>query len=242
MATVNTALGPIDAESLGFTLSHEHVMNLALWRHLPMLYDWEATVQKSKDLLTEARRGGGDSMIDLTTVDLGREVTLIREVSEASGMNVVCATGLWRDIPRSFWMRDPDYIARFMFHEIEHGIDGTGIKPGAIKLAQDVEHLANGRLQERVANVVRAAARVAKDTGVPISTHHWAPLEVGRLQAEIFLEEGVPMHLVCIGHSADTTDDNYLEDLLKTGCYLSMDRYPGGFQGRSPDWQRAMPR
>ena len=36
------------------------------------------------------------------------------------------------------------------------------------------------------------------------------------------------MHLVCIGHSADTTDADYLEDLLQTGVYMSMDRYPGG--------------
>jgi phosphotriesterase-related protein len=43
------------------------------------------------------------------------------------------------------------------------------------------------------------------------------------------------MHLVCIGHSADTTDDAYLEDLLNTGCYLSMDRYPGS--GDRPDWR-----
>ncbi len=236
MATINTALGPIDAGKLGFTLSHEHIVNAALWRHLPFLYDKEATVQRAKDLLTAAKRGGVDSMIDLTTVDLGREVSIIRAASEASGVHVVCATGLWRDIPRFFWGRDPDYIARFMFHEIEHGIDDSGIRPGVIKLAQDVEHLEDGRLVERVANVVRAAARVAKATGVPISTHHWAPLEVGRLQVEIFLDEGVPMRLVCIGHSADTTDDKYLEELLLTGCYLSMDRYPGGLGGR-PDWQ-----
>ena len=36
------------------------------------------------------------------------------------------------------------------------------------------------------------------------------------------------MHLVCIGHSADTTDADYLEELLRTGIYMSMDRYPGG--------------
>jgi phosphotriesterase-related protein len=76
--------------------------------------------------------------------------------------------------------------------------------------------------------VLRGAARAAKRTGVPISTHHWAPLEVGRRQVEIFLEEEMPMDRVCIGHSADTTDADYLEQLLENGIYMSMDRYPGG--------------
>lgn len=237
MASVNTVLGPVDAGTLGFTLSHEHVMNVALWRHLPVLYDREATVAKAVRLVTAAKQGGIDSMIDLTTFDLGREVSIIRAAAEASGMNIVVATGVWRDIPRSFWGRDPDWIARFMFHEIEHGIDDTEVKPGAIKLAQDVEHVENGRLTENAERVVRAAARVARETGVPISTHQWAPMEIGRLQLEVIYEEKVPPHLVCIGHSADTTDDKYLESLLQTGCYLSMDRYPGGWGGR-PDWRQ----
>src|SRR6185369_7298517 len=51
-----------------------------------------------------------------------------------------------------------------------------------------------------------------------------------------FLEEGAPMDRIAIGHSADTTDANYLEDLLRTGVYLSMDRYPGA-PGR-PNWEQ----
>ncbi len=231
MPVVNTATGTVDAERLGLTLSHEHVVIAPPFRQLPFLFDREQTLQRAIKALTEAKQGGIDSMIELTTIDLGRETALVAEAARASGMNVIVATGIWRDIPRFFWGRDPDFIARFMVHEIEHGIDDTGIKPGVIKVANDTEGVT-----EEGERVLRAASRVTKATGVPISTHHWAPLEVGRRQVEVFLDEGVPMHLVCVGHSADTTDDKYLEDLLQTGCYLSMDRYPGGFQGR-PDWQ-----
>jgi phosphotriesterase-related protein len=112
-----------------------------------------------------------------------------------------------------------------MFHEIEHGIDDSGIKPGIIKMASDEEGVT-----EVAEKALRAAARVTRETGIPISTHQWAPREVGRRQVEVLLEENVPMHLVCVGHSADTADDRYLEDLLEAGCYLSMDRYPGGPQ------------
>lgn len=234
MAMVQTATGPVPAESLGFTLSHEHVTVVygsGLREAFPFLFDWEATREKATRHLAEAKAGGIDTIIDLTTIDLGRDVELFARVARDSGVNIVVATGIWRDIPRLFWTADPDFIAGVFIHEIEHGIGATGIKPGAIKVANDAEGVT-----EAGERVLRGAARAAKATGIPISTHHWAPLQVGRRQMEIFQDEGVPMHLVCIGHSADTTDVAYLEELLASGCYLSMDRYPG-VAGR-PDWQQ----
>lgn len=222
MSTINTVLGPIDSQQLGYTLSHEHLMHSPVYRYLPFLYDRAATIEKGIKILKEARAGGIDALIECSTIDLGREVSVMRDISQASGVHVVAATGLWRDIPRFFWTRTIDYIARFMLHEAEHGIDDTGIKPGIIKLASDEEGVS-----EVAEKALRAAAVVTRETGLPISTHQWAPKEVGRRQVEVLLDEGVPAHLVCIGHSADTADDLYLEDLLAEGCYLSMDRYPG---------------
>lgn len=60
---------------------------------------------------------------------------------------------------------------------------------------------------------------------------------MGREQLAIFQEEGVPLHQVCIGHSADTEDVDYLEDLLKAGVYMSLDRYPGSASSSLP-WQK----
>ena len=234
MATIETVLGPIDSAELGFTLSHEHVamQPAVVTTHYPWLVDREAIKARSIRELTEAKAGGVDSLIELSTPDLQRDVELMAEVSAASGVNVVCATGLWRDIPRWFWNKDPDEIADVFVREIEVGIGDTGIKPGAIKVANDAEGVtAEAEL------VLRAAVRTLKRTGCPISTHHWAPLEVGRRQVEIFQEEDAPMDRICVGHSADSIDADYLEDLLKTGIYLSMDRYPGPPDGRGrPNW------
>ena len=225
MATVQTVLGAIEGSELGFTLSHEHVVvsNGEDVYHYPWLYDLEATEAQAVAELSEAKAGGVDTIIDLTTPDLGRDVERVARIAEASGMQIVVATGIWRDVPRSFWSRDPDTIADIFVREIEEGIGTTSIRAGAIKVAND----ADGVTKEAEL-VLRGAARAAKRTGVPISTHHWAPLEVGRRQVELFLEEETPMDLVCIGHSADTTDADYLEELLETGIYMSMDRYPGG--------------
>lgn len=233
MPTVETVLGPVDSAKLGVTLSHEHVLvgfgdeN----RHYPWRIDWDITRQNAIDELSEAKAGGVDTIIDLTTPDLGRDVEFVRDVAEASGIKVIVATGIWRDIPRSFWARDIDEIADIFVHEIEVGIGSTTIKAGAIKVANDM-----GGVSAEGERILRGAARACKRTGCPISTHQWAPEEVGRRQVEIFLEEGTPMDRVAIGHSADSTDVGYLEELLETGVYLSMDRYPGA-PGR-PNWEQ----
>jgi phosphotriesterase-related protein len=199
--------------------------------HYPWLFDWKRTRANAVRELNEAKAGGVDTIIDLTTPDLGRDVEFVRDVANATEINIVVATGIWRDVPRSFWERSVDRIADIFVHEIEVGIGETGIKAGVIKVANDSEGVT-----PEAERVLRGAARALKRTGCPISTHHWAPKEVGLRQVEIFHDEGAPMERICIGHSADTTDVAYLESLLKTGVYLSMDRYPGA-EGR-PDWRQ----
>ncbi len=232
MATVQTASGPVDEDRLGFTLSHEHIIvgSAGVRETYPFLFDMPRTHERVIAELSEAKAGGVDTIIDATTMDLSRDVDFVADVSRASGMQVVVATGLWRDIPRVFWGRSPDFTADIFIHEIQEGIGPKLIKAGVIKVASDQEGVT-----PEAELVLRAAARACKATGVPITTHQWAPAQVGRRQVEILLEEGVEMSRVCIGHSADTTDVDYLEGLLKQGVYLSMDRYPT--RPGMPDWR-----
>ena len=233
MPMVQTVLGPVDSSELGVTLSHEHVLVDAGndLRHYPWLFDMAETRRVLLDELRQAKAGGIGAMIDLSTPDLGRNVALVQELAREVGLHVVVATGIWRDVPRSFWMRDPDEIADIFVREIEVGIDNTSIRAGAIKVAND-----RGGVTPEGELVLRGAARASIRTGCPISTHHWAPEEVGRQQLALFVDEGVPPHRVCIGHSADTEDVDYLEDLLRAGVYLSLDRYPGRASGALP-WE-----
>lgn len=233
MPQVETVLGRIDADDLGATLSHEHVLVVMGEdnHHYPWMFDLDATREKAIREVGEAKAGGIDALIDLTTPDLGRDVEFVRSIADATGMHIVVATGIWRDVPRSFWSRDIDKIADIFVHEIEVGIGTTSVKAGVIKVANDAEGVT-----PEAERVLRGAARALKRTGCPISTHQWAPERVGSRQVEIFQQEGAPMERICIGHSADTTDVGYLESLLEAGVFLSMDRYPGA-EGR-PDWRQ----
>src|SRR4030042_6493692 len=101
MATVQTATGPVDEEGLGFTLSHEHIIiaSAGVFETYPFLFDMPRTREHVIGELSEAKAGGVDTIIDATAMDLSRDVDFVADVSRASGMQVVVATGLWRAQP-----------------------------------------------------------------------------------------------------------------------------------------------
>ncbi len=235
MATVNTVTGSVDTADFGFTLSHEHVgTNAAGLRHTyPQFIDREGIREQSIAAMKAVYEDGVRTIIDVSTFDLGRDVNLIREVAEGSGMQIVVATGNHLAVPRPFGDVSPDAIAPLYIREIEEGIEETGIKAGIIKVASD-----RGGITPQQEIVLRAAARTQQATGVPISTHTWSPERIGDAQVAILEEEGVNLDRVYIGHSNDDTNLEYLLGLLNKGVWLGLDRYPGGLVSGTPNWEQ----
>lgn len=222
MATVNTVLGPLDTAQLGFTLMHEHVVTLSpgVRENWPQTFNRALVVRRGVEKMREARAAGIDTMVDLTTADLGRDVSLVAEIVREAHVQVVVATGIWRQVPRYFHLRSADHMADLFVHDITRGIQGTGVKAGIIKCATD-EH----GVTPPIELALRAAARAHRRTGVPISTHTDAWKKVGLDQQRCFREEGVDLGRVVIGHSGDTEDLDYLKQLLDAGSYIGMDRF-----------------
>ena len=235
MPTVNTVLGPIEPAGLGFTLSHEHLgTNAAGLRHTyPDFIDRSGIIEQAVAELKEAYDQGLRTIVDVSTIDLGRDIAMMEEVSRKSGVNIVAATGNHLAVPRPFGDVSPDVIAPLYIKEIEEGIEGTGIKAGIIKVASD-----RGGVTPPQEVVLRAAARAHNRTGTPISTHTWSPDRVGDQQVRILEEEGVDLSRVYIGHSNDDFDMDYLLGLLDKGVWLGLDRYPGGRVPGTPNWEQ----
>jgi len=141
MNKINSVLGKIDIDSLGYTLSHEHVLTASagIIHSYPKLINKDKLIDSAIKEFKKLKKEGIDSIIDVTTMDLGRDVDLLQKVSEASNVNIICATGTWRDIPRSFWYKSTKEISELYIDEIIEGIDSTNIKAGIIKVANDVE-------------------------------------------------------------------------------------------------------
>src|SRR5437763_8428624 len=234
MPTVNSVLGPLEIADLGFTLSHEHIFTASagIQHTYPELFgDFARLTDQVILTLNEARDGGVQTIVELSTLDLGRDARFLADISRRTGVNIIAATGIWRDIPRALWSRSPDEIAPLFVREIEQGIEGPGIKAGISKVANDAEGVTpEGEI------ILRAAVRAAKQTGVRISTHTYAPHRVGEQQVAVFEDEGFDLNRVYIGHSNDSTDLDYLHGLLRKGVWLGLDRHqtsaPVG-----PDWE-----
>ena len=235
MPAVNTVLGTVEAADLGYTLSHEHVgTNAAGLRHTyPDFIDRDGIIEQSVTALKSARAEGLRTIVDVSTFDLGRDISMIAEVSRQSGVNILVATGNHLAVPRPFGDVSPDVIAPLYIREIEEGIEDTGVKAAVIKVASD-----RGGITPPQEVVLRAAARAHLQTGAPISTHTWSPDRVGEQQVEILKQEGVDLNRVYIGHSNDDTDLGYLLGLLEEGVWLGLDRYPGGRVPGTPDWEQ----
>ncbi len=223
MTIINSVLGPLDTANLGFTLMHEHIMfaPAGVYQDYPELLGANL-MERVIDTLKKAKEGGVDTIVDTTTLDLGRNIDLLVEASRRSGVNIIATTGWWLDIPRYFVGVSIDQFTELFTREIEQGISGTNIKAGMLKSASDIEGVTPG-----AEIMLRAVARAHLKTGVPIMLHSYSPGRVGQQQLAVLKEEGVDFKRIKIDHSNDTTDVEYLIWLLEQGCYLGMDRYPG---------------
>jgi phosphotriesterase-related protein len=232
MTQVSTVKGPIDTGLLGPTLMHEHVFVLSpeILQNYPEGWgDEDKRVSSAIARLNELKARGVDSVVDLTVIGLGRYIPRIQRVAEATDLNILVATGVYtyNDVPMHFHFQGPgtdlggpEFMTDMFVRDIEEGIADTGVRAAILKCATDKPGVTPG-----VERVLRAVAQAHRRTGVPISTHTHAVSKRGLDQQRIFEEEGVDLSRVIIGHSGDTTDTDYLEELASKGSYLGMDRF-----------------
>lgn len=241
MSVINSVLGPLNTSDLGFTLMHEHILaaSAGIPRDYPELLG-DGFMDYIVSQLNQAKEGGIDSVVDASTLDLGRDVTVLAEASRQTGINIIACTGWYLETPRFLFGVRPDQFhklpfgrpanpgfsadqfAQLFIREIQEGIADTRIKAGILKSASDMLGVTSGE-----ETILRAVARAHLQTNIPIMLHSCAPLQVGKQQIAILKEEGVNMRRVKVDHSSDTADLEYLTWLLEQGCYLGMDRHPG---------------
>jgi len=225
MKSVNTVTGSVSADKLGTTLMHEHL--LIAWAGWELdcnapRFDRKTALKTAVERLKELKDLGLGTFVDPCPNDIGRDIVFMADVAAASGVNVVAATGLYKeDLGNTayFRQRTIEEIADVYVTEITKGVGETGIKAGIIKCATGKDHIT-----EYENRCLRAAARASKRTGVPITTHTEEGT-MGREQLDIFAEEGVDLAHVVIGHSCGASDLRYHTDMLDRGCLLGFDRF-----------------
>jgi phosphotriesterase-related protein len=224
VATLQSVSGPIDSESLGLLLVHEHLKttreNIAV--QFPHLFDPEEEFATTCGKVAKLRSFGVEAICDPAVMGIGRDVRFMQRVSEGAGLTVFAATGIHtpNEIPPYMQVVSIDAIADLFIHDIEVGIQNTQIRAAFLKVVTE-----QPGVTENIEKLLRAVARAHLRTGVPIMTHSYAAGETGLRQQDILADEGVDLQRVQIGHSGDSKDLTYLCRLLDRGSYLGMDRY-----------------
>jgi predicted metal-dependent phosphotriesterase family hydrolase len=223
MSTVHTVLGEIDASELGATYAHEHLLT-SPGEHL--LGGTDDTILDSLDKSAAEmelfKQAGGSAIVELSCLEYGRDAAGLAELSRRTGVHVVAATG---HIMEGYWRgvldlsdRDIPSLVDEMVHDLTEGFpEAPDVRAGVIKVgtSRDGVHPDEDKM-------LRAAAIVQRDLGVPITTHTTAgtiPLE----QVRIFEEAGADLEKVCIGHQdRRLVWEDHLA-VVKSGCRIGYD-------------------
>ncbi len=232
MTKINTVSGPIDADALGLTLPHEHIIAAYPgWECDPLIkpYNREKNVDVCLKALEPVKTYGVKTIIDATPVDLARNVDVMKDVSEKLHINIVCATGRysqaegkWSYLQRRAAVKVGSIRTELyegMMKEITEGIGESGIRPGVIKIATGREVFTP--CEEAL---FRAAAQASRETGIPIMTHTEDGM-MGPEQADLLISEGANPRKIVIGHMCGNPSMSYQLDVLSRGVYIAFDRF-----------------
>ena len=230
MTKVNTVLGTITPEQLGTTLMHEHMVLAypgwdvdALCENL----EFSELAKICADALGEVKQYGVKTVVDASPNDMWRNVELDRVVAEKTGLNIICATGMYYEaegMPAYFKFRSQamDIVTELyesFMQELTVGIGKTGIKAGVIKVATS-----HGVITPYEEKVIKAAARAQKETGVPILTHTQQGT-MGPEQAALLMGEGVDPKKIVVGHMCGNASLEYQMSVIDKGVYVGFDRW-----------------
>ncbi|MGN1023357.1 MAG: phosphotriesterase [Lachnospiraceae bacterium] len=118
------------------------------------------------------RADGGASVCDCSPIGCRGDVKKIRALSEKTGLNIICATGVYTmtSRPPELQGKDEAFYYETFRHEVEDGIDGTDIHPGLLKAAIATYGPDRKIMDGEIAGV-RACARLSAETGLSVHIH-----------------------------------------------------------------------
>lgn len=249
---VLTVTGPVSPDKIGPALMHEHMFIFFQPTHQRQrkmtpaqqrAYDQPLTlatlyqsrygygVAGSDDIgnfdlvrneVAEFKKWGGDTIVDVSDIGLGRDPTALQELARVTGMHLIMGSGYYQKAyhPANMDRLTVDDLTRVIVHDIEVGAEGTNIRSGIIG-----EVGVNGNpLTPNEIKSVRASGRASRITGAPITFHYGGQWEEKFAVLDVLQSEGVDMSHVVMGHSGNLSQDlPFMLRLLKRGVTIQMD-------------------
>jgi phosphotriesterase-related protein len=257
---IQTVTGLISGEQMGITLSHEHCLvdNRGVFlepkkaSEIKLAYEKLSfenvgyiryNVLKNRDNLLMADEDlaikellnfkycGGQTIVDASNDDLGRDPMAIKKISLATGLNIVMGSGYYVNDshPKKMATLTEKEIAEEIIRDIFQGAQDTDICSGLIG-----EIGCSWPLTEAEKKVLKGAAIAQKKTGAALQVHPGrnpkAPFEI----IDILKKSGADITHTAICHIERTIPDSEtLYRLAETGCFLEFDLV--GLEGYYPE-------
>lgn len=228
--TVNGWMMP---EHMGNTLPHEHVMVdfIGAAHASPDRYNRDSVYIKTLPYLLKLKQLGCNTFVDCTPDYIGRDVLVLKRLSEATGLNIVTNTGYYGASGEKYY---PDHMntetaeqlsARWT-SEFHNGIDTTDIRPGFMKLGSD-----RGPLTDKQKKAVHAAALTHLKTGMTIAIHT-GDGAAAKEELNIIKSHGVSPEAFIWVHAQNEQDSTIYTDLASKGVWVELDGLHSGSSDR----------
>jgi phosphotriesterase-related protein len=222
--TIITVRGPIPAGEMGLTLVHEHVLVDFAGADSTGYHRWdkEEVVTRALPYLKEVQELGVQTLFECTPAYVGRDPWVLKSLSEKTGMHLVTNTGYYgahgnHYIPQEFYELSARELAQVWIDEHVNGIEGSGVKPGFIKIAVD----GDDSLSPDHVKIITAAALAHQQTGLVIASHT-GPEKPAFAQIEVLKSHGIdPSSFIWVHAQRGSLEGNI--KAARAGSWVSLD-------------------
>ena len=221
---VMTVTGPIDPADMGFVLTHEHVLVdfIGADKISKDRYDVDEAFEVILPYLEQAKELGCETFVECTPSYIGKDAALVKRLSVATGIQMLTNTGYYgaandKYVPAHAYEESAGQLSNRWVKEWEDGIDGTGVRPGFIKIGVD-----KTALSEIDKKLVRAAARTHLRTGLTIMSHTGFGTPAHE-EIAVLKEEGVGPTAWIWTHAQNEKDNEEHKKAAEAGAWIAFD-------------------
>ncbi|MEW5976748.1 MAG: phosphotriesterase [Acidobacteriota bacterium] len=221
---VLTVTGSVDSSELGITLMHEHVLVdfIGAGEVSKSRYDSDEAYEVILPHLREVQLQGCQTLVECTPAYIGRDPALLKRLSRVSGLRIITNTGYYgaaedKYVPDHAHTETAEELSDRWVREFEKGIEGTGVRPGLMKIGVD-----KGPLSEIDAKLVRAAALTHLRTGLTIASHTGDGV-AAMAQLKLLQEMGVGPSAFIWVHAQTESDSEFHYRAAKAGAWVEFD-------------------
>lgn len=223
---IQTVLGPIAPEKFGFALPHEHVICdfIGADKTGRDRWDVDAVVARMLPVLGQLKQRGVTGFVDCTPAYIGRDPRILQKLARETGLHIVTNTGSYggagdKYVPKHAYSESADQLAARWVGEWKDGIEGSGVKPGFMKIG--VDEAKDDRLSEIDEKLVRAAARASLQSGLSVVCHTGGG-PAGLSATKIFISEKASASRFVVAHS-DGHGLHINQQVAELGAWVSFD-------------------